>query len=108
MKKKRDIFTELTEGFDALKSQRESVQRGRTQVEFIANGTASLENTRHNDEYVDADVLIGNLERKLGAVKASRTPGKPRLTPAQKLKAFNPAIHGVEVMTTGRIGAELF
>lgn len=69
MKKKRDIFAELTEGFDALKSQRESVQRGRTHVEFIAGGIASLENARHADRYVDAEVPIGNLERKLAVAK---------------------------------------
>jgi antitoxin MazE len=37
-----------------------------------------------------------------------RTAGKPKLTLAQKLKAFNPAIHGGEVMATGRVGAEVF
>ena len=37
-----------------------------------------------------------------------RVAGKPRLTLAQKLKAFDPAIHGGEVMATGRVGAEVF
>lgn len=37
-----------------------------------------------------------------------RTIGKPRLSLAQKLKAFDPALHGGEVMATGRIGAEIF
>ncbi len=37
-----------------------------------------------------------------------RAVGKPHLTLAQKLKAFDPAIHGGEVMATGRIGAEVF
>jgi len=37
-----------------------------------------------------------------------RTLGKPKLTLAQKLKAFDPEIHGGEVMATGRVGAELF
>lgn len=37
-----------------------------------------------------------------------RTVGKPKLTLAQKLKAFDPAIHGGEVMATGRVGAEVF
>ena len=37
-----------------------------------------------------------------------RTAGKPKLTLAQKLKAYDPAIHGGEVMVTGRIGAEVF
>lgn len=33
---------------------------------------------------------------------------KPKLTLAQKLKAFDPAIHGGEAMADGRIGAEVF
>jgi antitoxin MazE len=37
-----------------------------------------------------------------------RTAGKPKLTLAQKLKAFDPVMHGGEVMVSGRIGAELF
>lgn len=37
-----------------------------------------------------------------------RAAGKPRLTLAQKLKAFDPAVHGGEVMATGRVGAEVF
>jgi antitoxin MazE len=37
-----------------------------------------------------------------------RTAGKPSLTLAQKLKAFDPAVHGGEAMATGRVGAEVF
>ena len=37
-----------------------------------------------------------------------RVTGKPKLTLAQKLKAFDPAMHGGEAMATGRIGAEVF
>jgi antitoxin MazE len=37
-----------------------------------------------------------------------RAAGKPRLTLAQKLKAFDPKIHGGEAMVSGRIGAEVF
>ena len=37
-----------------------------------------------------------------------RVAGKPRLTLAQKLKAFDPAIHGGEAMATRRVGAEVF
>jgi antitoxin MazE len=37
-----------------------------------------------------------------------RTVGRPKLTLAQKLKAFDPALHGGEVMVTGRVGAEVF
>ena len=37
-----------------------------------------------------------------------RVAGKPRLTLAQKIKAFDPAIHGGEAMATRRVGAEVF
>ena len=37
-----------------------------------------------------------------------RPAGKPKLTLAQKLKAFDPAVHGGEAMATGRVGAEVF
>ena len=37
-----------------------------------------------------------------------RASGRPKLTLAQKLKAFDPTIHGGEVMATGRVGAEVF
>jgi antitoxin MazE len=33
---------------------------------------------------------------------------KPKLTLAQKLKAFDPALHGGEAMADGRVGAEVF
>jgi len=34
--------------------------------------------------------------------------GAPRLTLAQKLAAFDPALHGGEAMATGRVGKEVF
>jgi antitoxin MazE len=37
-----------------------------------------------------------------------RVAGKPKLTLEQKLKAFDPEIHGGEVMASGRVGAEVF
>jgi antitoxin MazE len=37
-----------------------------------------------------------------------RAAGKPKLTLAQKLKAFDPQLHGGEVMATARAGAEVF
>ena len=46
-------------------------------------------------EVVDGGILV-------------RAAGKPRLTLAQKLKAFDPKIHGGEVMATGRTGVEVF
>lgn len=37
-----------------------------------------------------------------------RVAGKPKLSLAQKLKAFDPAKHGGEAMAAGRLGAEVF
>ena len=37
-----------------------------------------------------------------------RIAGLPKLTLAQKLKAFDPAIHGGEFMASGLVGAEVF
>jgi len=37
-----------------------------------------------------------------------RVTGEPKLSLAQKLKAFDPAQHGGEAMAAGRVGAELF
>ena len=37
-----------------------------------------------------------------------RAAGKPKLTLAQKLKAFDLKLHGGEVMAGGRVGAERF
>ena len=37
-----------------------------------------------------------------------RVIGKPKLTLAQKLKAFDPATHGGELAASGRVGAEIF
>ena len=37
-----------------------------------------------------------------------RVEGKPRLTLAQKLRAFDPLEHGGEAMAGGRVGVEVF
>jgi len=37
-----------------------------------------------------------------------RPIGHPRLTLAQKLKQFNPAVHGGEALASGRVGTEVF
>lgn len=37
-----------------------------------------------------------------------RPTGEPKLSLAQKLKAFDPAIHGGEAMACGLVGAEVF
>jgi len=36
-----------------------------------------------------------------------RAAGKPKLTLAQKLKAFDPQLHGGEAMISGRVGTEV-
>lgn len=46
-------------------SVRDSVQRRRNQQEFVRRGLASLENAKLTDSYVDADVMLARLERKL-------------------------------------------
>jgi antitoxin MazE len=37
-----------------------------------------------------------------------RVSGKPKLSLAQKLKNFDPAVHGGEVLVTGPVGVEAF
>lgn len=37
-----------------------------------------------------------------------RVAGKPKLTLAQRLKAFDPGLHGGEAMASGRVGVERF
>nr|WP_315206245.1 YlcI/YnfO family protein [uncultured Albidiferax sp.] len=50
----------------------EAVQRRRNQAEFIARGMASLVEAKASNTYVEADALIGTLERKLAAARARR------------------------------------
>lgn len=51
-------------------SVRDMVRRRRHQAEFLARGLRSLESAKRTGAYVDADVVIGRLERKLaGAIK---------------------------------------
>ena len=51
-------------------SVRASVQRRRVQAEFIARGLRSRDKARRTGEYVDADVVIGELQRKLDTARA--------------------------------------
>lgn len=51
-------------------SVRASVERRRIQAEFIARGLRSRDEARRTGEYVDADVVIQGLQRKLEAVRA--------------------------------------
>ncbi len=50
-------------------SVRASVQRRRVQAEFIARGMRSRDEARRTGEYVDADVVIEQLQRKLDAAR---------------------------------------
>jgi Arc/MetJ-type ribon-helix-helix transcriptional regulator len=50
-------------------SVRASVQRRRIQAEFIARGLRSRDEARLIGDYVDADVVIEQLQRKLDAAR---------------------------------------
>lgn len=50
-------------------SVRASVQRRRVQAEFIARGLRSRDDARRTDEYVDAAVVLDQLQRKLDAAR---------------------------------------
>jgi len=43
---------------------------------FLARGIASLENARQTGDYVDAEIVIGNLQRRLELAKAKQLLGK--------------------------------
>lgn len=51
-------------------SVRASVQRRRVQAEFIARGLRSRDEARRTGDYVDADVVIEQLQRKLDAARS--------------------------------------
>ena len=50
-------------------SVRASVERRRMQAEFIARGLRSRDEARRTGDYVDADVVLDNLQRKLEAAR---------------------------------------
>ena len=50
-------------------SVRATVQRRRVQVEFIARGLRSRDEAQRTGDYVDADVVIEQLQRKLDAAR---------------------------------------
>jgi hypothetical protein len=56
-------------------SVRDSVQRRRNQQEFVRRGLASLEKAQLTDSYVDADVMLARLERKLADARVSMSAG---------------------------------
>ena len=49
---------------------RAGVARRRVQAEFIARGLRSRDEARRTGEYVDADVVLGQLQRKLDTARA--------------------------------------
>jgi predicted transcriptional regulator len=51
-------------------SVRASVERRRVQAEFIARGLRSRDEAHRTGDYVDADVVIDGLQRKLDAARA--------------------------------------
>jgi hypothetical protein len=51
-------------------SVRASVERRRVQAEFIARGLRSRDEARRTGDYVDADVVLDGLQRKLEAARA--------------------------------------
>jgi hypothetical protein len=51
-------------------SVRAGVERRRVQSEFIARGLRSRDEARRTGEYVDADVVVDGLQRKLDAARA--------------------------------------
>lgn len=76
-------------------------------VQQRGNGLAVLINA----PFAKAACFTSGLPIKVEVVDSGvflRPADKPELTLAQKLKAFDPAVHGGEVMATDRIGAEIF
>jgi Arc/MetJ-type ribon-helix-helix transcriptional regulator len=58
-------------------SVRATVLRRRQQAEFMARGLRSLETARQTGDYVEADVVLDGLQRKLDAAH-TRKPAKRR------------------------------
>jgi hypothetical protein len=50
-------------------SVRTSVERRRVQAEFVARGLRSRDEARRTGDYVDADVVLEGLQRKLDAAR---------------------------------------
>jgi len=58
-------------------SVRASVARRRVQAEFVARGLRSRDEARRTGDYVDADVVLEGLQRKLDAARVRlATKGK--------------------------------
>ncbi len=57
-------------------SVRASVERRRVQAEFIARGLRARDAARATGDYVDADMVVAGLQRKLDAARASLAPAR--------------------------------
>ncbi len=58
-------------------SVRAGVERRRVQAEFVARGLRARDVARQTDDYVDADVVVEGLQRKLDAAR-TRTAKKSK------------------------------
>lgn len=58
-------------------SVRASVLRRRQQTEFVARGLRALDDARRTGGYVEPDVVVRKLQRKLDAARSRKTT-KPR------------------------------
>jgi hypothetical protein len=68
-----ETVSEFVEG-----SVRASVHRRRAQAEFVARGLRSRQEAHRTGTYVEADAVVGALQRKLDAARkrAGKTRGK--------------------------------
>lgn len=57
-------------------SVRAGVERRRVQAEFIARGLHARDESRRTGEYVDADVALDGLQRKLDAARVRLAGGR--------------------------------
>ena len=53
-----------------------SVERQHVQSEFIARGLRSRDEARRTNAYVDADVVLEELQRKLDSARATRAKAR--------------------------------
>ncbi|MBA3456043.1 MAG: hypothetical protein H0T42_23290 [Deltaproteobacteria bacterium] len=71
-----DEATEYRRDADLRDRRRASVQRRRAQAEFVARGLRSRQEAHRTGDYVEADVVVSELQRKLDA--ARKGAGKSR------------------------------
>lgn len=67
-------------------SVRAGVKRRRVQAEFIARGLSSRDQARRTSHYVDADVAVAGLQRKLDAAR-TRDDRAPQVRSRARLTA---------------------